>query len=349
MFPDTLSAPANVQPALAAAGFVTAPLGDNGFGLRLALSRGDAADAVTALEAAGDVLPRLLDAAGGLLVLTGMRAIEDDPALLVRLSRLFGPEVEDYRRTLTPANMIHTQVPEILVVSNLPPADRAPPARPDPPLTADGRLPVQFPHRRGWHTDQSFRRPPPDISLFYCAEPAPKDQGQTLYACGTAAYAALPDEVKDQLDGLQGIHVMPGTGRSEYAVRDGETPRPLAPHEAPQRQPVVRIHPTTGRPALYLCEAGQMDWTIGPFEGMEPGPDGAGARLLYDLMYHYTGEAYTYAHAWDAGDLTIYDNRSTIHSATWFDANRHRRVMWRTTVRGNPGPDYDGERASWLP
>ncbi len=95
---------------------------------------------------------------------------------------------------------------------------------------------------------------------------------------------------------------------------------------------MVRCHPVSGRKALYLCEREQMDWSHGPFAGMEPGVDGEAARLLYRLMHHFTQPALTYAHHWDQGDLVIYDNRCTIHSATWFDATRYNRDMWRTTV-----------------
>ena len=70
------------------------------------------------------------------------------------------------------------------MVTNMVPVNRPPPKRPDPPLTADGRLPVQYPHRKGWHTDQSYRRPPPDISLFYAVTPVARERGQTLFANG---------------------------------------------------------------------------------------------------------------------------------------------------------------------
>src|SRR6202035_1765001 len=138
---------------------------------------------------------------------------------LVRLSRIFGPEVEDYRQTLTALNMVHESVPEIFIVSNIPPVSRMPPRRPDififstpppasripprrpaPPLTEDGKLPTRFPHRRGWHTDQSYRRPPPDISLFLAVSPVRRDQGQTLFADTTAAYEALPPGLKARVD-----------------------------------------------------------------------------------------------------------------------------------------------------
>ena len=57
---------------------------------------------------------------------------------------------------------------------------------------------------------------------------------------------------------------------------------------------------------------------------------------------------FVYAHEWDEGDLVIYDNRTTLHAATWFDAEKHGRLMWRTTISGNPGAEYEGERKSWL-
>ncbi len=298
---------------------------------------------------ADEALRAALYAHDGLILLQGVHEIAEQPALLVELSRWFGAEVEDYRQTLTAASAVHPEMPEIFIVSNVPPVNRQPPARPEPALDAEGNFPVAFPQRRGWHTDQSYRRPPPDISLFYAVKPAPVGQGQTLYANGLGAYEALPERLLRAVEGLEGLHVKPGSGRSETAVRAGEPPQPLAAHEQPQAQPVVRLHPVTGRPALYLCEAGQMDWVEGPFVGMEPGPDGEGAKLLYELMTHLTGPRFTYTHEWEAGDLIIYDNRSLVHAATWFDAVNIERIMWRTTVWGNPGEAYEGETRSWVP
>jgi taurine dioxygenase len=244
--------------------------------------------------------------------------------------------------------MVHETVPEIFIVANKPPVSRAPPRRPDPPLTSDGRFPVQFPHRRGWHTDQSYRRPPPDISLFLAVLPVPQGQGQTLFADGTAAYEALSATLRAKVDTLEGIHVGSSAKRSRDAVLSGETPKPLAPHQQPQRQPVVRVHPVTGKRALYLCEYGQMDWLEGPFVGMQPGPHGDGAALLQELMSHLTQPRFVYVHEWTRGDLVVWDNRCLVHAATWFDADNLEREMWRTTVFGNPGAAYAGERKSWI-
>jgi taurine dioxygenase len=294
-------------------------------------------------------LPKALADAGGLLLIPDLHEIASKPELLVALSRAFGPEVEDYRHTLTTLTSVHTEVPEIFMVSNMPPVNRMPPKRPDPPLTADGHLPVQYPHRRGWHTDQSYRRPPPDISLFYAVTPVARERGQTMFANGTLAYEALPGELKAKVHGLEGLHVQPGSGRSREAVLSGQQPAPLPPHAQPQRQPVVRTHPVTGKPALYLCEGGQMDWVDGPFIGLEPGPRGEGAELLDALMSHLTRPQFVYVHEWTVGDVLVWDNRCLVHAATWYDADKEQRMMWRTTVRGNPGAIYDGEARSWVP
>jgi taurine dioxygenase len=324
------------------------PLPGANFGGVALIYEGAARELVQAAAAEPETLPHLLAESGGLLLIQDMDAMAEQPDLLIRLSRIFGPEVEDYRSNLTPLNMVHETVPEILVVCNTPPVSRQPPRRPDPPLAADGKLPVQFPHRRGWHTDQSYRRPPPDISLFLAVIPVPKGQGQTLFADGTAAYEALPPNLKARVEGLEDLHASSRGRRTRDAVLAGEAPIALQPHERPQRQPVVRVHPVTGRKALYLCEYGQMDWVDGPLVGMQPGPRGDGAALLAELMAHMTQPQFVYIHEWTRGDLLVWDNRCLVHAATWFDAEKETRLMWRTTVSGNPGPIYSGERKSWL-
>jgi hypothetical protein len=127
------------------------------------------------------------------------------------MSYLFGPEVEDYRTLLTRVAMAHETVPEIFMVTNMVPGSRPPPKRPDPPLTADGKLPVQYPHRVGWHTDQSYRRPPPDISLFYR-----RDAGRARALARRSSPRAISPTTRCRpISGrrsrrLEGLHAQPG-------------------------------------------------------------------------------------------------------------------------------------------
>ena len=137
----------------------------------------DAAAKIAAAEAEKDALLDAFLQSRGLLVVPGMGSINDQLELLVRLSNLFGPEVEDYHQTLTERGKLHDSVAEILVVSNMAPSSTPPPNQPEPPLAEDGGFPVQFSQRRDWHTDQSFRRPPPGCRVVLCGHASAQGPG----------------------------------------------------------------------------------------------------------------------------------------------------------------------------
>ncbi|MGI9406652.1 MAG: TauD/TfdA dioxygenase family protein [Hyphomicrobiaceae bacterium] len=334
---------------MASADLKIQPLATASFGALVTPGDGTAALTCDALVTAGPTLRKQLNDAGGLMVVRGIEDLRQTPDAFVRISELFGPEVENVRATLTAERFFHESVPEVMVLSNEPPCRHPPPPRPEPSHTADGSLVVSYPHQTNWHTDQSYRRPPPDITLLYAITTPPADQGQTLFADCTAAYATLDDATKARIEHLDGIHAMSWIGRREQDVRNGVTPQTLLPHQLPQRQPLVRTHPAAGQRSLYLCASGQMDFVDGPIAGLEPGPDGEGAVLIDMLMTHVTRAEFVYAHEWQPGDLVIGDNRCLLHAATWYDADTHARLMWRTTVMGNPGDAYCGETASWVP
>jgi len=295
-----------------------------------------------------ETLVDCLNRAGGLMVIKGLHEIRNHPQALVALSRLFGPEVENYRNTLTSERFFHESVDEILILTNEPPCNHPPPG-PAYRDNSQSELLVQFPHQINWHTDQSYRRPPPDITLLLAMQIPPANQGQTLFADCTAAFAALEPELQQRLQNLQGIHAPSWIGRSREAVEKAEVPVDLLPHQLPQRHPLVRKHPVSGELSLFICEEKQMDYVDGPVVGLGPGPDGEGAQLIRDLLVHATQPEFVYSHEWQVGDLLIADNRNLLHCATWYDADQYPRLMWRTTVMGNPGDEYKGESKSWIP
>lgn len=320
-------------------------LDDSRFGVLLDFGDVGVERAVALCSAEAERLRACFYAAGGLLVMRGLQYIRQRPSALVELSRLFGPEVENYRETLTSARFFHDSIAEILVLSNAPPCNHPPPPR----LAAGSESQVRFPCQVNWHTDQSYRRPPPDITLLLGLELPPPGQGCTLYADCTAAFVALAPAKQRYLQTLEGIHAPSWIGRSRAAVVNGEPLRELLPHQLPQRHPLVRHHPVTGKPALYICEEKQLDYVDGPVVGLTPGPHGEGAALIRELLGHATREDFVYRHRWRPGDLVVGDNRNLLHCATWYDAERYTRLMWRTTVMGNPGSEYDGEQKSWIP
>lgn len=325
-----------------------APLAGAGFGIAVTVDAPTIADAIDILTAENTGIAQRLDDANGLMVVRGLAGLTETPEHLVRLTGAFGPEIEDQRQTLTAPRFVHA-IPEIMVLSNKPGVGHPPPPAPNPRFDETGHLRTGFDDQVNWHTDQSYRRPPPEISLLFAPVCPPPDQGQTLFADCAAAYDALDAETRNHVDGLTGIHCAGWIDRGRNAQRAGRAPKPTLAHQSPVPQPVVRQHPVTGRKALYLCEERQMDFAGGPFVGMEPGPDGAGAMLWETLMRHATQPAFVYVHTWQTGDLIVWDNRCLIHCGTWYDHETYERETWRTTVRGNPGREYAGEAKSWLP
>ena len=175
---------------------------------------------------------------------------------------------------------------------------------------------------RLWHSDSSFRAVPAKYSLL-SGRTLPSWGANTEFADMRAAYDALDAREKAEVEDLVCEHSLI---YSREAIGFTE----LSPDEieafAPVRQPLVRIHPRTGRKSLFLAaHAGAIvGWTM---------PE---ARMfLRDLIEHATRSEFVYSHAWRPYDLLMWDNRATMHRARRFDRNEVRDVR-RTTLAGEP-------------
>jgi taurine dioxygenase len=179
-----------------------------------------------------------------------------------------------------------------------------------------------------WHADSSFRAVPSAASLFYGAL-CPPEGGETWFLDSATAYEELPAALKARIEGLVGVHDL----ATLSAWNQRHTPgRPGISEETrrrfpPMPQPLVQPHPVTGRRSLFIAPA-----VISHIEGMTPA---ASAALIEEIMQHAAQERYIYRHRWTAGDLVIWDNRATLHTATLFDHTKYVRLMLRTTVAGS--------------
>jgi taurine dioxygenase len=189
---------------------------------------------------------------------------------------------------------------------------------------ADETTPV---FAESWHSDWSFLDPPPAGTLLY-GKIIPPVGGDTLFANQYAAYDALPETMKARIARLQGIH----SARRGYAPdgmygkRDRGRSMAIRYSEqamATQLHPLVRRHPETGRPALFV----NMGYTIG-IQGMN---EAEATSLLMELFTHQTRPEFIYRHRWSPGLLTLWDNRCLLHSATG-GYQGHRRLLWRITI-----------------
>ncbi|MCB1749169.1 MAG: TauD/TfdA family dioxygenase [Gammaproteobacteria bacterium] len=180
-----------------------------------------------------------------------------------------------------------------------------------------------------WHSDWSFQATPPSATLLYGAE-IPPCGGDTVFADGYAALQALSPTLRGVLEGLRGVHsAAPSYGPRGLFARDDDSRsmRIIVSPEAERQQahPVVRMHPHSGRAALFVNHV----YTIG-IAGMHADESRA---LLEFLFKHMTRAEFVYRHRWQPGTLVIWDNRCVVHYADG-GYEGHRRLMYRTTLAG---------------
>jgi alpha-ketoglutarate-dependent taurine dioxygenase len=232
-----------------------------------------------------------------------------DPADLVGFSRRFG-ELEIHART---ENTLKSN-PEIFCVGN---------------AEEPGRFKAAFSTGvEQWHGDSSYRDIPSDASLFLGVT-VPPEGGDTWFCDASGAYRDLPDDLKQQIEALRGVHDL--FTLTEFGRRHSPW-RPSLSEERrrefpPVSHPLVRRHPVTGEKSLFICPA-----VISHIEGMSVEDS---AELIGRLADHATQDKYVYRHKWRQGDLVIWDNRCVLHTASLFDHTKYQRLMFRTTVAGN--------------
>jgi alpha-ketoglutarate-dependent 2,4-dichlorophenoxyacetate dioxygenase len=175
-----------------------------------------------------------------------------------------------------------------------------------------------------WHSDSSFRAVPAKYSLL-TARAIPKTGGNTEFADMRAAYDALDDATKAEIEDLVCEHSLIYS-RSLLGFSDWDEEEKVA--FAPVRQRLVRRHPVTGRKSLFLASH------AGTIVGW-PMPEAR--AFLRDLNEHATQRQFVHAHQWRQHDLVIWDNRQTMHRARRYRETEEVRDMRRTTIAGD-GP-----------
>jgi len=172
-----------------------------------------------------------------------------------------------------------------------------------------------------WHSDSSFKATPAKYSLLHARvlpKPGPMGAGNTEFADMRAAYDALDDEAKAEINDLVCEHSQQySRGVLGFEFTEEERLRNPA---VPQR--LVRRHPGSGRRSIFLSAH------AGAIRGM-PMPEAR--ALLRDLTEHATQRKFVYAHQWRVGDLVMWDNRAMMHRARRYDPGEVRELH-RTTV-----------------
>ncbi|MDO4440930.1 MAG: taurine dioxygenase [Moraxella sp.] len=180
-----------------------------------------------------------------------------------------------------------------------------------------------------WHTDVTFSKTPP-LGCVLRAVKIPPSGGDTLWASGTAAFEALDKDTQEKIKGLTALHDIRLSFPEERfgGVSDEEKARleEIYRKNPPVPHPVVRTHPDTGKPILFVSE--------GFTSKIEDLPEEEGKELLDFLTQHAVKEDFHLRWQWQEGDVAIWDNRCTQHKAL-FDYGDAHRIMHRATVNGD--------------
>jgi len=289
----------------------------HGFGVAISgLARGDLADADVRKELNALWIDR------GVLLFRGM---EPDVDLLLELSRCFGDlEIHPTKRINRPP--FPGERPELIYPKFEPGGDSS-------LYEIEGRITGGV---LPWHSDLVYHH---QINRGGILRPIhlPSEGGQTGFIDQIEAYAALPDDLKRRIEGLdviykanfdlsqqrfgqpKGLKLISLNTRDAAANASGDLfPRVL--------HPMVFTQPETGRKVLNVSP-----WFAVGIHGME---NAEGDALLHEVVAHCTQEGLAYYHSWKPDEMVLWDNWRMLHCATGVWTNE-RRLMERTTIAGD--------------
>ena len=212
---------------------------------------------------------------------------------LARFGKMFG-DLE-----INVANLYHEpNHPEVMILSN---------------MKKDGKPIGLGDAGQGWHTDMSYSKDIALANVLYAMKVPMRDGrplGDTQFRNMHAAYDHLPDDIKKRVEGRTATHDFIKFWDMMRA-KPGSTRGPLTPEQRRQKppvsQPIVQMHPITGRKILY-CNPG--------YAMLIDGMDKAESDELLDTLFeHQEKPEFFYAHKWTEGDVLMWDNIGTVHNA----------------------------------
>lgn len=192
-----------------------------------------------------------------------------------------------------------------------------------------------------WHHDESFLPSPPIVTMTH-ARILPPTGGDTCWISMTSAYDALSPQMKQYLDGLSAWHDMnsPMTAALQHGICTHERYVEVVAQNRRQLHPMVRVHPLTGRKALYVSPT-----YVTHIDGL---PQAESRAILAYLHAHCMQVEFLFKHRWALGDMVIWDNRSVVHNAI-MDYAPHQRRMHRASVfarQGAAAQKHNGQEAA---
>jgi len=201
-------------------------------------------------------------------------------------------------------------VPEVMVLSN---------------IVENGRPIGLADAGQGWHTDMSYSRTIAFANVLYGIRIPHRDGkplGATEFSNMQAAYEGLPADLRKRLDGMTVLHDFSKFWEMMRREKGSKRP-PLTEAQRkakpPVSQPIFLTHPLTGRKVLYA----NPGYSVRINELPEP----ESGEVLEFLFAHQLRPEYRYTSHWQAGDVLMWEDIGTIHSAVAdYGPDEHRLI-----------------------
>ncbi|WP_159593811.1 TauD/TfdA dioxygenase family protein [Chelativorans xinjiangense] len=229
------------------------------------------------------------------------------PEQVEQLGRYFGPLLSLKRKNNDAAHI--EGIEYLKIISNVQQNDGRP--------LGDGSSAPQ-----DWHTDGAAKPIPAGYTYFY-ARKVPAVPPKTYWMNAYLIYENLPAEMKEKIAGLRVIHHEYPAG-NEFPLSPS---KPLEERLVGPQHPLVRLHPTTGRPILFLPHRDDM-LVVGMSEDES-------FSLISQLRRHAAESPYWWSAAMEVDDLVIWDNRSALHKRDGWEQSLER-IIWHLANEGEP-------------
>lgn len=167
-----------------------------------------------------------------------------------------------------------------------------------------------------FHTDTAYDNNLHKATTLFAIE-VPDRDGETIFSDQYKVYDALPDALRQKLDGLTGYTAY------EFGTMIKTKDRYDAEEMRVARHPVFRTHEESGRKSVFVNELMTEEIEGLPAEESRAALDQIFA-MQRDPQFHYV-------HSWQPGDLIMWDNRCTLHARRDFPSDQ-RRLLRRITV-----------------
>ncbi|KAF7193415.1 Alpha-ketoglutarate-dependent dioxygenase cnsP [Pseudocercospora fuligena] len=173
-----------------------------------------------------------------------------------------------------------------------------------------------------WHTDLVHERQPAGITHLH-NDTVPKIGGDTLWASGYSAYEKLSPEFRKIIDGRKAIY------SSAHAYLDREDPN-AGPKHIERVHLLVRVHPATGWKALWVNRAFTKR-----IVGLDKDESDLILGYLFDVFEKNIDIQVRFR--WSPRTSALWDNRITIHNASWdYEGSEPRHGTRVTSLAEEP-------------